>query len=157
MGVFLTYATAQGRVLLDRELYLPQVWADDGERRREAGVPEEVTFRTKPQLAQDMLGRAVESGVPFSWVTGDDVYGTARNLDKLRGVCGRLLCNGIKCGFQIGDEIFHVVVEHNTFVVPCWDFRSTHSPTSARIATMAAYLEAPAAQPALVATVHGAL
>ena len=71
VGVFLTYATAQGRVLLDRELYLPQVWADDGERRREAGVPKEVTFRTKPQLAQDMLGRAVESGVPFSWVTGD--------------------------------------------------------------------------------------
>ena len=49
VGVFLTYATAQGRVLLDRELYLPQVWADDGERRREAGVPKEVTFRTKPQ------------------------------------------------------------------------------------------------------------
>ena len=80
VGVFLTYATAQGRVLLDRELYLPQVWADDGERRREAGVPEEVTFRTKPQLAQDLLGRAVESGVPFSWVTGDEVYGTARDL-----------------------------------------------------------------------------
>ena len=80
VGVFLTYATAQGRVLLDRELYLPQVWADDGERRREAGVPKEVTFRTKPQLAQDMLGRAVESGVPFSWVTGDEVYGTARDL-----------------------------------------------------------------------------
>ena len=85
IGVFLTYATAQGRVLLDRELYLPQVWADDSERRREAGVPEAATFRTKPQLAQDMLERAVESGVPFSWVTGswvtgDAVYGAARNL-----------------------------------------------------------------------------
>ena len=100
VGVFLTYATAQGRVLLDRELYLPQVWAEDGERRREAGVPEAATFRTKPQLAQDMLERAVESGVPFSWVTGswvtgswvtgswvtgswvtgDAVYGAARNL-----------------------------------------------------------------------------
>ncbi len=53
VGVFLTYATAQGRVLLDRELYLPQVWADDSERRREAGVPGS-TFRTKPQLALDM-------------------------------------------------------------------------------------------------------
>ena len=51
IGVFLTYATAQGRVLLDRELYLPQVWADDSERRREAGVPEEVVFGTKPQPA----------------------------------------------------------------------------------------------------------
>ena len=40
IGVFLTYATRDGRVLLDRELYLPQVWAEDGERRGEAGVPE---------------------------------------------------------------------------------------------------------------------
>ena len=64
IGVFLTYATAQGRVLLDRELYLPQVWAEDGERRREAGVPEEVAFRTKPQLAQRMLERAVEGEFP---------------------------------------------------------------------------------------------
>ena len=80
IGVFLTYATAQGRVLLDRELYLPQVWADAAERRREAAVPEEVTFRTKPQLAQRMLERAVEGGVPFRWVAGDEVYGNDRNL-----------------------------------------------------------------------------
>ena len=48
IGVFLTYASAQGRTLMDRELYLPRVWADDLERRREAGVPEKVAFRTKP-------------------------------------------------------------------------------------------------------------
>ena len=80
IGVFLTYATAQGRALLDRELYLPRVWADDLERRREAGVPEKVAFRTKPQLALRMLERAVESGVPFGWVTGDEVYGNDRRL-----------------------------------------------------------------------------
>ena len=39
IGVFLTYASAQGRTLLDRELYLPRVWADDLERRREASRP----------------------------------------------------------------------------------------------------------------------
>ena len=55
IGVFLAYASARGRTLLDRELYLPQVWAEDWERRREAGVPESVGFRTKPQLAQLML------------------------------------------------------------------------------------------------------
>ena len=79
-GVFLTYASAQGRTLLDRELYLPRVWADDLERRREAGVPEKVAFRTKPQLARRMLERALESGVPFGWVTGDEVYGNDRRL-----------------------------------------------------------------------------
>ncbi len=67
IGVFLTYATAQGRVLLDRELYRPQGWADAAERRREAAVPEEVVFRTKPQLARELLERAVEAGVPFRW------------------------------------------------------------------------------------------
>ena len=65
IGVFLAYASARGRTLLDRELYLPQVWAENWERRREAGVPEGVGFRTKPQLAQLMLERAVESGIPF--------------------------------------------------------------------------------------------
>ena len=59
IGVFLAYASARGRTLLDRELYLPQVWAEDWERRREAGVPESVGFRTKPQLAQLMLKRAL--------------------------------------------------------------------------------------------------
>ena len=80
VGVFLAYAWARGRTLLDREPYRPQVWAGDRERRREAGVPEDVVFRTKPQLAQGMLERAVESGVPFGWVTGDEVYGNDRNL-----------------------------------------------------------------------------
>ena len=62
IGVFLTYASAQGRTLLDRELYLPRVWADDLERRREAGVPEQVAFRTKPQLARRMLERGAGIG-----------------------------------------------------------------------------------------------
>ena len=80
IGVFLAYAGAKGRVLLDRELYLPQVWAEDWQRRREAGVPESAGFHTKPQLAQLMLKRGVESGVPFGWATGDEVYGSDRNL-----------------------------------------------------------------------------
>ena len=67
---------------MDRELYLPRVWADDLERRREAGVPEKVAFRTKAQLARRMLERALESGVPFGWVTGDEVYGNDRNLRR---------------------------------------------------------------------------
>ena len=80
VGVFLAYASAKGRTLLDRELYLPQVWAEERERRREAGVPEDVVFRTKPQLARLMLGWALESGVPFAWFTGDEVYGSDRKL-----------------------------------------------------------------------------
>ena len=79
-GVFLAYASANSRTLLDRELYLPRLWAEDWERRREVGVPEEVAFQAKGRLAQLMLERAVESGVPFAWAAGDEVCGSDRNL-----------------------------------------------------------------------------
>jgi SRSO17 transposase len=78
IGVFVAYSSlvpAPTQVLVDRELYLPQEWAGDGERRQEAGVPEAVTFATKPELAQRMLVRLAAAGVPAAWVTGDTVYG----------------------------------------------------------------------------------
>jgi SRSO17 transposase len=80
IGVFLTYAAPNGHVLIDRELYLPREWADDLPRRREAGVPDEVRFATKPQLAHRMLERAFAAGVPAAWVTGDSIYGGDRRL-----------------------------------------------------------------------------
>ena len=75
LGVFLAYASAKGRAFIDRELYLPKAWTDDPERCRAARVPEQVEFRTKPQLARVMLQRALDSGVPAGWVTADEVYG----------------------------------------------------------------------------------
>jgi SRSO17 transposase len=75
VGVFLAYASRRGRALVDRELYLPKEWAADHARRGEAHVPEGVSFATKPMLAQHMLERAVDAGVPARWVTGDEVYG----------------------------------------------------------------------------------
>jgi SRSO17 transposase len=75
IGVFLGYASHQGRAFLDRELYLPQAWARDSARRGEAGVPDAVTFATKPQLAQRMLARAFAAAVPAAWVSGDEIYG----------------------------------------------------------------------------------
>jgi SRSO17 transposase len=80
IGVFLAYASAAGHAFLDRELYLPQGWAADAARRAEAGVPAEVAFRTKPELARTMLARALAAGVPCGWVTGDEVYGGDRRL-----------------------------------------------------------------------------
>jgi SRSO17 transposase len=80
IGVFLAYASAQGRTFLDRELYLPKEWAADAARRVQAAVPQAVEFRTKPQLARAMLERALDAGVPARWVTGDEVYGGDRRL-----------------------------------------------------------------------------
>jgi SRSO17 transposase len=80
IGVFLTYASQHGHVLLDRELYLPQEWTSNAERRREAGVPDAVAFATKPELARQMLERAQSAGVVAAWVTGDSIYGGDRKL-----------------------------------------------------------------------------
>ena len=82
IGVFLSYASPLGHALLDRELYLPQEWTDDRERCRQAGIPEDRRFATKPQLAQQMLARAFAAGVPAAWVTGDSVYGDNRPLRR---------------------------------------------------------------------------
>src|SRR5947199_82418 len=49
-------------------------------RCRAAGIPEEVEFATKPRQAQEMISRAVAAGVPFAWVTADEVYGQAKWL-----------------------------------------------------------------------------
>jgi SRSO17 transposase len=75
IGVFLGYASPKGHVGLDRALYLPQEWADDRERCQPVGIPEEVPFRTKPQLAWELVERALAAGVPAAWVAADEVYG----------------------------------------------------------------------------------
>ena len=75
LGVFLAYASRRGHALIDRELYLPESWTNDRVRCREAAIPEEVGFRTKPQLARAMLERALDAEIPVGWVTGDEVYG----------------------------------------------------------------------------------
>jgi SRSO17 transposase len=80
IGVFLAYASAKGHALIDRELYLPKEWAADSKRRKEARVPDETTFQTKPELARHMLENALDAGIPCEWVTGDSIYGGDRSL-----------------------------------------------------------------------------
>ena len=76
VGVFVAYASARGRALMDRRLYLPKdSWCADAPRRATAGIPEQASFATKPELARRMIVAALEAGVPAGWVTGDEVYG----------------------------------------------------------------------------------
>ncbi len=75
LGVFCAYASPKGRALVDRELYLPKSWTDDRDRCRRAGVPDDVQFASKNELAKAMLGRALDAGMPASWVTADEAYG----------------------------------------------------------------------------------
>ena len=90
LGVFLAYAVpGGGRALIDRELYLPESWAADRDRCREAGIADDVAFATKPELARRMIERAIGACVPFGWVTADEAYGqntALRDWLEQRGV-----------------------------------------------------------------------
>jgi SRSO17 transposase len=80
VAVYLSYASAAGHALIDRELYLPESWAGDPGRCAEAGIPEGTKFATKPELALRMITRALDARVPAGWVTGDEVYGADPGL-----------------------------------------------------------------------------
>ncbi len=76
IGVFLALAGPGGRTLIDRDLYLPKTWCDDVERRKEASIPSDATFATKPQLAKRMITRAWSAGLRPQWVLADEAYGS---------------------------------------------------------------------------------
>jgi len=75
VAVTLTYAAPGGHALIGRALYLPEGWAADDERRELAGVPDDVMFETKPQLAGHLLQHAHDRGIRAAFVAGDEVYG----------------------------------------------------------------------------------
>ena len=65
--------------MLDRALSLPKAWTNDAARCTGAGIPAARPLATKPQLAQQMLTRAFDAGVPATWGAGDGVYGENRS------------------------------------------------------------------------------
>jgi SRSO17 transposase len=73
--VTLTLASPDGHALVGRSLYLPEDWAADEERRELAGVPGDVMFATKPELAGELLQDAHDLGIRAGFVAGDEVYG----------------------------------------------------------------------------------
>ena len=83
VGVFLGYASRYGHTLIDRRLYLPKDWAEDRERRRKAGVPEDVAFMTKPAMAREMIAGVLNAGIPCAWVLADALYGSDYKLRRM--------------------------------------------------------------------------
>jgi SRSO17 transposase len=101
IGVFANYCSSRGHTFMDRRLFLPEEWANDPERRKEAGVPDDVIFRTKPALALEMVAQAVAEEIPFRWVGGDSVYGD--NPTFVQGVrtLGKWYVLDIACDTQV--------------------------------------------------------
>ncbi len=113
VGVFLSYVTARGHALIDRELYLPEDWCAEPARREAAHIPEALRFQTKPELGCQMLARATAAGLPISWVVADTVYGHSVELRlfleehgyayALAVPCTEVVCVQSRTGLLLGD------------------------------------------------------
>jgi SRSO17 transposase len=87
VGTSLVLTTRTMHVGIDFELYLPQSWTDDADRRREARIPADIEFKTKPQQALDMIRRAVADGIPPGVVLADCAFGESNDFrDGVRGL-----------------------------------------------------------------------
>jgi SRSO17 transposase len=87
--------------LLDRDLYLPKGWCDDADRRREAGVPADVVFRTKWQIALDQWLAAARAGLRFDWLTFDEGYGAMVPLLTVFHFAGQKFVGEVPVNFHV--------------------------------------------------------
>jgi len=74
--VHLSYARDGFHTLLDGELYLPESWAKDRQRCREAGIPDDMVYRPKWKIGLELYDRATGNGLHFDWMTFDEGYGS---------------------------------------------------------------------------------
>jgi SRSO17 transposase len=101
IGVFLAYATTSECAYADARLYLPERWMQDRARCRAAGIPKDVEFQTKPQLAQGMLERAHAEHGLVPWVLADEVYGTSRELRRSLEERGQSYVLAVSCNVKV--------------------------------------------------------
>lgn len=80
IGVSLSVATPTEHVPIDFELYLPECWANDPKKRKEGRIPDDIPFRTKPELALAMMRRAIANGIPPGIFLGDSAYGNSSDF-----------------------------------------------------------------------------
>ena len=96
--VYASYAAPAGHAIIAARPYVPKDWADDSQRRRAAGIPENLSFATKPQLAAEMVQQLITEGRCPPWVTGDEVYGRDTKLrsvleDRRTGYVLKIPCS----------------------------------------------------------------
>ncbi len=75
VGVHLGYVVDDFQCLIDSDLFLPEKWLNNRQNREETKVPEQIVFRTKPEIALSQVARAVNHGIHFSALTFDELYG----------------------------------------------------------------------------------
>ncbi|SEB87833.1 IS701 family transposase [Streptomyces sp. TLI_105] len=126
IGVFAAYASARGRALVDRELYLPKSWTEDRERCRTARVPDEREFATKGELARHIVLRALASPLPISWGAADSAYGQDNRFRRLLEQSGVGYVLAVpKSQFSVGcsriDVLFAQAPDEARDEISCYD------------------------------------
>lgn len=101
IGVSLEISTATQHAPIDFELYLPERWTEDPVRRAEARIPEDVTFKTKIELALGMIERAARDGIPGEIVLADSAYGDSCNFRDTVRLLGFDYAVGIRNGTKV--------------------------------------------------------
>jgi len=96
VAVSVSLATEKGSVPIDWRLYLPEKWAKDRQRRKKVGVPTEVKFQTKPEIALGQMRAAKASGVPVGIVLADAGYGNETAWREALGEMALEYCVGIQ-------------------------------------------------------------
>ena len=99
--VFCAYVTANGQAWVDFDVYLPERWARDFPRRRVAGIPDDLEFSTKPQLAMNQLERLVAAELRAGWVAFDEVYGRSEQLRKKTARAGLAYVGIVPCDYRV--------------------------------------------------------
>ena len=92
VGVFVAYASGYGQALIDRRLYLPEVWANDEERRAKAHVPQDIAFATKVEMARELIASALDAGARCRFVLADALYGGDSKLRRMLGRADSPMC-----------------------------------------------------------------
>lgn len=98
-GVYLGYVSRKGYSLVTGQLYMLEDWFDDAhaEKRRMCGVPEEMVYKTKPEIALDLLQAALQRGsLPFQWVAADELYGDSPAFRDGVAAMGKLYFTEVK-------------------------------------------------------------
>ena len=99
--VFCAYVSACGQAWADFDVYMPARWVGDQARRHTAGIPDDLEFATKPQLAMRQLERLMAAGLPAKWVAFDEVYGRSEQLRKKAAGAGLAYAAIIPCDYLV--------------------------------------------------------
>ena len=115
VGVYVSLVWNSHSTLINERLFLPESWTSDLKRCEKAGIPEEKrTFKTKIDLALEMVEADVEAGVEFGWVGGDGLYGHGAELGNRLNDMGLVFLLDVHCNQQIYPTKPHIGVPEST-------------------------------------------